>query len=128
MDFPGAASVGIARKLFELRPWYQMVPDQSVIAGGQGEGEDHIQAARAPDGSFLLAYLTNGSPVSIFMDKLTGKNVKAQWYNPRDGRFMLIGRYLNAGIQEFTPPTHYDRDDWVLVLEDEDKNYGNQMD
>ena len=72
--------------------------DQSVIADGQGEGEDHIQAARAEDGSFILAYLTLGNPVSIHMDKLSGKKVKAQWYNPRDGRF-IYRHYTNTGIQ-----------------------------
>ena len=117
MDFPGAACIGLARKLFEEYPWYKMIPDQSVIAEGQGEGEDHIQAARAEDGSFLLAYLTFGNPVSIYMDKLSGQKVKAQWYNPRDGRFMYIGQFSNVGIQKFVAPTNYDRDDWVLVLE-----------
>ena len=121
MDFPGAIGVGLARKLFESRPWYKMVPDQTVIASGQGEGEDHIQAAIADDGSFILAYLTLGNPVKIYMDRLTVKKVRAQWYNPRDGRFIYIGEYPNSGIREFVAPTNYDRDDWVLVLDDEDR-------
>jgi hypothetical protein len=123
MDLPGAAGVGLARKLFELRPWHQMTPDQAVIAAGQGEGEDHIQAARAADGSFMIAYLTLGNPVGIHLDRLSGKKIKAQWYNPRDGHFMYIGLYTNSGVQTFTPPTNYDQDDWVLVLEDEEKKY-----
>jgi hypothetical protein len=123
MDFPGATGVGLARRLFELRPWYRMEPDQSVIAGGQGDGEDHIQAARAEDSSFIIVYLPLGNPVGVNMDKLVGKHVLAHWYNPRDGRFIVIGRYSNTGVQEFTPPTKYDRDDWVLVLDDEEKGY-----
>ena len=124
MDFPGAACVGFARKLIELRPWYMMEEDQSVVAEGQGEGEYHIQAARATDGSFILAYLTMGGPVGIDMSRLSGRRVKAMWFNPRDGRFTVIdGEYTNEGLERFTPPTDYDRDDWVLVLEDADKNY-----
>jgi hypothetical protein len=46
LDLEGAYDMGVMRKLFELRPWYKMAPDQSVIAMGQGEGEDRLQAAR----------------------------------------------------------------------------------
>ncbi len=54
-------------------PGTQLVPDQSVIASGHGEGESHVQAARAEDGSFLLAYLPQGNPVGIHMDRLSGR-------------------------------------------------------
>lgn len=123
MDFEGAFGVGIARRLFELRPWYHMVPDQTVIAEGQGEGEDHIQAARAVDGSFIVAYLTFGNPATIKMNSLTASKVKAQWYDPRQGSWQHIEEYSNTGVQKFTPPTHGDQNDWVLVLEDTEKNY-----
>jgi hypothetical protein len=77
MDFEGAFDMGYVRKLFQLRPWYRMVPDQSVISAGQGDGEDHIQAGRAEDGTFILAYLTFGHRVAIHMDKLSGKSQSA---------------------------------------------------
>jgi hypothetical protein len=123
LDSPGAFGMGYLRKLVELRPWYQMVPDQSVIVTGQGEGEDHVQAARAEDGSFVLAYLPFGHAVVIRMDKITGSIVKAQWYNPRDGNFSQVARYPNSGLREFVAPTMGEDNDWVLVLEDASKNY-----
>lgn len=127
LDSPGARCVGIARKLFELRPWYKLIPDNTVIVLGQGEGQRHIQAAVADDGSFLLAYLPMGGSVGIQMDSLSGGCVKAQWYNPRDGRFIPIGEYANAGVREFVSISSYDRDDWVLVLEDAEKNLPNEL-
>ena len=63
VDFDGPRQMGLMRRLFESRPWQKLVPDQSVIAAGQREGELHIQAARARDGSFLLAYLPQGGTV-----------------------------------------------------------------
>src|SRR5436190_6333712 len=69
--YEGSRQVGFLRRLFELRPWYQLVPDQSVIAVGQAEGEDHIQAARAEDGSFLIAYLPTGKSITVALDKLS---------------------------------------------------------
>ena len=123
MDFDGASSMGLMRRLLELRPWYKLVPDQSIIEGGQGEGEDHAQAARAEDGSFILVYLPFGSPISIRMDKISGQTVKAQWYNPRNGFWILIGEYPNTGVVQFTAPVRGDQYDWVLVLEDKDKDF-----
>ncbi len=127
MDFAGAFGAGYMRRLLELRPWYRMVPDQSVIAAGQGEGEDHVQAARADDGGFVLAYLPFGNPVSIHMDRITGPRVKAQWYDPRDGTFSPIGEYANTGVREFAAPSRGEQDDWVLALEDARKEYPTEL-
>jgi hypothetical protein len=118
MDFEGAFSMGLMRKFFEARPWYELEPDQSMIASGQGEGEDHIQAARARDGSFVIAYLTFGNPIGVRMDKISGKLVKAQWYDPRKGAWHSIGQFPNTGVREFKPPTQGAQEDWVLVLDD----------
>ncbi len=118
MDFDGAGQMGIMRRLFEARPWYRMAPDQSVIAAGQGRAEDHIQAARADDGSFLLAYLPLGHPVTINMDKVSGSTVKAHWFNPREGTWTFIGEYPSTATREFIPPSSGLTSDWVLVLDD----------
>jgi hypothetical protein len=125
MAYEGARQVGFMRRLFELRPWYKLVPDQSVIAAGQGEGEDHVRAARADDGSFVIAYLPSGKPVSINMDKVSGKTVKAQWYDPRTGTWREIGEYPNTGNREFAAPSSGAKNDWVLVLEDAAKGCPN---
>lgn len=125
IDDEGAFGVGYMHKLMELRPWYRMAPDLSVIASGQEMYglEDHIQAARAEDGSFILVYLPFGAPAGIHMDKLSGKKVKALWYNPREGTFSYIGEFVNAGVKEFAAPAKGGNNDWVLVLEDTDMNY-----
>jgi len=123
LAYEGSGQVGFMRRLFELRPWYKLVPDQSVIAEGQGEGEDLVRAARAEDGSFIVAYLPTGKSVSIQMAKVSGKTVKGQWYDPRSGAWREIGEYPNNGKREFVPPTKGDNDDWVLVLEDASKGF-----
>jgi hypothetical protein len=123
LAYEGSRQVGYMRLLFELRPWYQLVPDQSVLASGPGEGEDHVQAARADDHSFLIAYLPRGRPVSIHMDKIAGKAVKARWYDPREGTWRDIGEYANTGTRQFVGPSQGARTDWVLVLDDAAKGY-----
>jgi hypothetical protein len=123
LAYEGSRQVGLLRRLFELRPWHQLVPDQSVIASGQEEGEGHIQAARARDGRFLIAYLPSGRSVGIRLDKLSGRKVKARWYDPREGMWREVGVYANTGTRTFTGPSRGARSDWVLVLDDTGKGY-----
>ena len=127
MDMEGAYDMGLVRKFFELRPWYKMVPDQSVIAIGQGDGEDHIQATRADDGSFIVAYLPFGHRIGVHMDKLAATRIKALWYDPREGTWSGIGEYTNRGIREFVPPSNGDHNDWLLVLEDQTRKYPTEI-
>jgi hypothetical protein len=51
------------------------------------------------------------------MDSLARARVKARWYDPRDGSWREIGELANPGAREFNPPSHGERDDWVLVLD-----------
>jgi hypothetical protein len=118
MDCEGAFGMGHMRRLFALRPWHRMVPDQSVVASGQGPLEDHIQAARGADGGFAVAYAPFGNPFGVRMDEISGARAVANWYDPRNGTWQRIGEYATTGVQVFTPPSHGEQDDWVLVLDD----------
>jgi hypothetical protein len=123
MAYEGATQVGLMRRLFELRPWHKLVPDQSLLAAQSAEDADHVRAARAEDGSFALVYLPTGKPVSIQMHKLTGKKIVARWYDPRDGTWRDAGEHANTGVREFAAPTQGAQSDWLLVLDDATKGY-----
>jgi hypothetical protein len=51
------------------------------------------------------------------MDKLVGANVKARWYDPRDGSWRDIGEFATTGTREFPPPSQARGHDWALVLD-----------
>jgi len=123
MAYEGSRQMGYMRRLFELRPWYTLVPDQSVLASGPRDGADHVQAARAEDGSFVIAYLPTGKSVQIHMDKLSGQEIKARWYDPRQGTWTAIGNFPNKDVRDFVAPSQGEKDDWVLVLDDAAKKY-----
>jgi hypothetical protein len=119
---PGAAQMQHVRRLIESRPFLSRVPDQSAIAEGQGEGVDHIQATRG-DG-YLFAYLPTGKAVTIRMGMISGRRVKAWWYDPRTGKPKAIGQCANTGTRQFVPPGTPSRgNDWVLVLDDASKKF-----
>ncbi len=115
MDCPGAFDLQHVRTLLEDK-FYKIVPDQSIIVGNTGEGEDRIAAALSNDGSLALVYLAKGQPVQIDLNKLQGK-VKASWFNTRNGKYQKIGKYKNDKVASFTPPSSGIGNDWMLVLE-----------
>src|SRR5262249_4143793 len=118
LNYPGARQMGLMRRLFEQYPWYELVPDQSVLASAPSDGPFRLLAALAKEGRFAIAYPPRGQSFRVHMDKLAGSKVKARWYDPRDGSWREIGEFTNAGDREFDPPSHGEKDDWVLVLED----------
>jgi hypothetical protein len=70
-----------------------------------------------------MVYAPVGRSFKVRMDVIRGSQVKAWWFNPRDGKAMGIGVFGNTGEREFTPPDPGEMLDWVLVLDDVVKAY-----
>ncbi len=121
---PGAAQMGFMRKLFESRPFLEMIPDQDVLAKVFGQDKNSIRAARGKDGSFAIVYTPYGNPVHINLEKLSGDEISGYWYNPREGTSLPVESFKNSKkIKAFVPPSSGQMTDWVLVLDDKQKNY-----
>jgi hypothetical protein len=120
LNLPGAGQMRYAKQLMLRRDMRLRVPDQSLLASDAGEGEAHIRAARAADGSYAYLYLPTPRPVRVRMDKPKGRTVQASWYDPRTGESTPIGEFRATGEREFTPPAG-EAHDWVLVLEREQR-------
>ncbi|MFL5739409.1 MAG: glycoside hydrolase family 140 protein [Flavisolibacter sp.] len=114
----GAKDMVYLKKLILSQSYFDRVPDQSLVSGGQGEKYHYIAATRGNDYAFVYDY--TGRPFELNMGKIRGNNVKASWYSPRDGSKKPIGSFVNTGIRKFDPPGEQkDGNDWVLVLESE---------
>lgn len=126
---PGAAQMQFGRKLIESRPFLTRVPDDSIIASHRvptsipGAGRYRLVATRDESGSYAMVYAPVGRKFSVHMDKISGPQVKAWWFNPRDGSAKQAGTFDNKGVREFTPPDYGEMLDWVLVLDDASKGY-----
>jgi hypothetical protein len=120
INSPGGSQMTHVRSLMEARPMLDRVPDQSLITEAY-EGADRIQATRGKDYAFV--YSATGKPFTVKMGKISGKEVKATWYDPRTGTSTALGKFKNTGSQVFTPPSSGRGDDWVLILDDAAKNY-----
>ncbi len=117
---PGAAQMRHLRALIESRPFLSRVPDQSIVVDALG-GPERIQATRG-DG-YLFVYSGSGRPFTVNLGKISGDKLAAHWYNPRNGAALPIGSVENRGTREFTPPSVGFGGDWVLVLDDESKDF-----
>jgi hypothetical protein len=127
----GAAQMTLAKRLFEARRWWELVPDQdhTTVVEGFGTFEsadvgimnnDYVAAARTPDGKLAMAYVPAGKPITVDLGQMSGP-VRASWYDPSRGSFTRVrgSPFDPQGTMEFaTPGPNRDGDtDWVLVLE-----------
>ncbi len=121
---PGATQMRHLRTLMESRPFLTRIPDQRLIVGDAGEGVHHVQATRDRSGSYAMLYLPEASrKVTVDASKLSGKRLKAWWYDPRTGMAQAQkGEFPTGGKLEFTSPK--EGPDWVLVLDDAVRGFG----
>lgn len=122
IDLPGASELIYARKLIESRPFLSRQPDQSLIAGGYYPETDYIVATRGDRYAFV--YFPTGWQADIDMTKLGATELKAYWYNPRNGESVFIGKFEAKGLHKFTPPSSGRGNDWILVIDDAAAGFG----
>lgn len=114
IDDPGAGQMKYVKQLMLKYPYFERIPDQSIVAG-QGEKYDYQAATRGEN--YVLVYSYNGRNITVNMGKIQGDEVEASWFNPRNGETQEIDTFKNEGKQEFDPPgKKEDGNDWVLVL------------
>jgi len=118
---PGAAQMQHVRALTESRPMNSRVPDQSLVVDPL-KGADYIAATRGDGYAFI--YSAQGRTFTANLGKISGANVNAWWFNPRNGAAEKIGTFENKGTREFIPHVHGGLGtDNVLVLDDATKNF-----
>lgn len=102
-------------------PFFERIPDQSVIAGTNGERYDRAIATRGND--YLLVYNYSARPMQIDLTKISGEKKKAWWFNPQNGSMTYIGEFENK-VADFQYDAPYMRgEDRVLVVTDALKDY-----
>jgi len=119
LDRPAAFQVEHIRALLESRPFLERIPDQSLLVN-ELAWSDHIRATRGY--SYIFAYTPLGKAIDINMGKITGDMIKASWFDPRTGKINTIGEYENTGVVKFIPPSSGYGNDWVLILDDANRN------
>lgn len=122
INAPGALQMKYLKKLMLSRPYFERVPDQSLISGENGEKYDRLIATRGKNYAFV--YTFKGGRIRVNTESFKSLEIKASWFNPRNGEFKELGVYENRGeFKIIVPGAPEDGNDWVLIL-DEVKNEG----
>jgi len=123
LDLWGASDMTHVRSLMLSRPYVPRIPDQTLIASKETAGDEYVSATRHEDGRYAFVYVPMGTPVTVHLAKLSGKSIRAWWYDPRHGTAQEAGVFPRKGTREFQPPVKGKGNDWVLVLDDTDQGY-----
>ncbi len=116
LDAPGATQMHHLKDLILSRPFLERVPDQALVVGN-GTRYERVAATRGR--SYAILYSYTGRPFRVQMGRISGKKVRAAWFDPRTGATTPIGTFANRGVRAFTPPgTPASGNDWALVLDD----------
>ena len=119
IDAPGAGQMIHLKSLVLSRPFFERIPDQSLLSGEQGEKYDYQAATRGEKYAFIYTY--NGRNIKVNMNRLDADKIKASWYNPRTGEETFAGTYENEDIVAFDPPGEPENgNDWILILDSEE--------
>lgn len=106
------------RRMIDTRPMRMLVPDydRQVVTDGRLSGVRFAAAARATDGSLIMAYLPDRREVTVDMSRITTDTVATvSWVNPRNGDTTVVGDFATDGEVDLVPPSD---EDWLLVAED----------
>ncbi|WP_442591112.1 glycoside hydrolase family 140 protein [Pedobacter sp. AW31-3R] len=116
INAPGASQMVYLKELMLSRPFFERIPDQSLVAVGPSEKYNNILATRGKD--YLMAYTYTGRTFSLYMGKISGERLRVSWFNPRDGKTTKGEEIENTGSHSFDPPgEEKPGNDWVLILD-----------
>jgi hypothetical protein len=123
LNWQGSCDASLMKKLVDSRNWYKLVPDfeHKILVEGYGSDDNYAPAAMAENGESFVAYIPKGNTISVDMKQLSGNSLVAWWFNPRNGLAHKAGEYSEKAAMKFAPP---DSNDWVLVIDDMEKDFG----
>lgn len=119
----GYVQMKYLKALMLTMPFFDRVPDQSVIYKDNGVKYDRLIATRGKD--YLLVYNYTSRPMNVDLRKISGKKKRVWSMDCQTGKLSYFGEY-NTGKYLFeedklaSDPPIFDR---VLIAIDADKDY-----
>ena len=95
----------------------QRVPAHSMITTWAGNVPERMIATRDAQGRYAMVYVPKKNKTfTVNTVQLNSSQVKAWWYDCRNGKSRSAGTFAPGGFRTFTSPDY--GQDWVLVLDD----------
>ena len=122
LEDPGYNQMQYLSDLMLSFPFFERIPDQSIIVGKNGMKYDRLIATRGKD--YLMVFNYNSNVMKIDLRKISGKKKLLWWFNPSDGAISFIGTADNKIISMSPQIEKTDKiNDRVLIAIDAEKNY-----
>lgn len=118
---PGFGQMQYLKNLMLAFPFFDRVPDQTIIAGKNGERYDRAIATRGND--YLMVYNYSGRPMDIDLNKISGAKKNVWWYSPKTGKLEYIGEFDNKTTTFQHDSGYMSGNDQVLIAIDSAKDY-----
>lgn len=121
LEDPGFGQMIHLKNLMLAFPFFERIPDQSVIAGKNGERYDRAIATRGED--YLLVYNYSARPMEIDLGKVSGAKKNVWWYHPANGKLEYVGEF-DSKVTMFQYDCGYmSGNDRVLIAVNASKDY-----
>ncbi|MGM9734646.1 MAG: glycoside hydrolase family 140 protein [Prevotella sp.] len=118
LDDPGFNQMKHLKRLILAMPYFERVPDQSVIEDNS-ERYDRLLATRGDD--YLLVYNHTGRYMRVRLDKISGKRKNVWWMDAATGELTFIGCF-ESKTRTFSPAAASETDG-VLIAIDSERSY-----
>ena len=121
MNDPGFKQMIHLKNLMLAFPFFERLPDQSIIAGQNGERYDRVIATRGKE--YMLVYNYSGRPMQIDLRKISGGKKNVWWFSPKTGKLDFVGEFSSA-VTTFQHDSGYmSGNDQILIAVDSAKDY-----
>ncbi len=117
---PGFSQMQYLKRLILSFPYFERVPDQSIIQDN-GEKYDRLIATRGSD--YLLVYNYNGNVMRLDLTKISGAKKNVWWMNAANGQLKYLGEYDSKVLSFRYHPQSARVEDGVLIAIDSTKDY-----
>lgn len=118
LDLEVANQVKHLKNLMISKPYFDRIPDQSLVAEAQPEDETFVVSTRSAKGEYAFFYFPTGKKIKLDLSLLKKNQLTLTWYDPRTG-VRWSEKKTTKPIKNFeaVPPSSGRGNDWVLILD-----------
>lgn len=123
---PGFRQMQYLKRLILAFPYFERIPDQSLLVGSYGEKYHRPCACRGKD--YMLVYSYTAEPIRLDLTRISGERKHVWWYDPASGCLIDGGIVRNSADRLFKVPKRARRtseavSDVVLIVTDAAATY-----
>ena len=120
LNDPGFNQMKSLRQLILTFPYFERIPDQSIIVEN-GVQYERLIATRGSD--YLLVYNYTSRPMKLDLTKISGQKKRVWWMNAGTGGLRYLGEFDNKVLTFRMHKQGFGVEDGVLIAVDASKDY-----